>query len=447
MKRASYVAYLAVVALLCLAPSLGLLLGGAEDAPRENAAPAPAVFDEEGAFNVHIMSDAGAWFDDHFAFRSEWVTAAARLAGVFGVSTSESVVRGEDGWLYYADSVEDFQGIHQLNDRQLFDIAHSLKLVQTYALSQGASFAFALAPNKNTLYGEHMPYYLQVRTGQSNLDRIKAFLESEGVNYVDLQAVLEASDEVLYHERDSHWDNRGAALVSDAILEALGKQHRDYSDEPYAVRRDFAGDLETMLHPAAPELEDEYYFKAAPLFEYATDGVESNFDPKIETVSAGAGSLVMYRDSFCNSLLPFMAEAFGQAYFSRGIPYQLVIDVPTHQADAVVVERAQRFMRNMAANAPMIPAPLAPDDVAASVEFSPLEDVDELRQGDYLRVSGLLGERELAFDARIAIRVNGSLVYEAFGISDEETGEEGFQVLVPVSILMDDGNRYEVGIW
>ena len=30
-----------------------------------------------------------------------------------------------------------------------------------------------------------------------------------------------------------------------------------------------------------------------------------------------SGSLVMYRDSFGNALLPFIAEAFGDAYFSR----------------------------------------------------------------------------------------------------------------------------------
>ena len=84
MKKSSCIAYLAVVALLCLAPSLGLLFGGAEATPREDAAKAPELLGQDGAPNIRVMSDAGEWFEDHFAYRNEWVTAAARLASLFG---------------------------------------------------------------------------------------------------------------------------------------------------------------------------------------------------------------------------------------------------------------------------------------------------------------------------------------------------------------------------
>ena len=53
--------------------------------------------------------------------------------------------------------------------------------------------------------------------------------------------------------------------------------------------------------------------------------ISSNFDPRITTVNpVKEGSLVMYRDSFGNALLPYMADAYANAYFSRGIPYQLM---------------------------------------------------------------------------------------------------------------------------
>ena len=450
IPKAPAIVYVVVVALVCLIPSLGLLVGGSEVSSDSDAAPAPKLVKDDGSANLDVMADAGAWFDDHFAFRNEWVTAAAAVEGLFGVSPNESVVHGSDGWLYYGDSVDDFRGTNQLGDRALYNIAHSMKLVQTYALGKGAGFAFVIAPNKNTLYGEHMPFYYQVHAGDTNLDRIVGFLDAEGVNYVNARELFGDRADVLYHERDSHWNNIGAALVSDAVLATLKHEHRDYSDEPYTLRTDFTGDLDKMLFPAAPTPESEAYYENAPAFDYVTEGVQSNFDPKIETASASAGaqgSLVMYRDSFCNSLLPFMAEAYGKAYFSRGVPYQLAIDLDAHGADALVVERAQRFMRDMAASPPMMPAPLVLDEaVKESGGFSPLQKVDEQPQGDYLLVTGDV-DQGIAAGKRIAVRLNGSLVYEAFGVTDADTGREGFQLLVPKSVAGEGGNDYELLIW
>lgn len=444
------IAYIAVIAVLCLVPSVGLLFGGGEVSPDSDAAPAPRLTTVDGGFNFDVMADAGDWFDDHFAFRNEYVTVAAAVESVFGVSPNDSVVTGTNGWLYYGDSVDDFRGTGQLSDRALYDIAHTMKLVQTYALGRGVDFAFTISPNKNTLYGENMPYYYQVKADDTNLDRIVAVLEEEGVNYVDARSLLEGSHEVLYHRRDSHWNNEGAAMVADALMTALAHGHRDYSDEPKTVRDDFTGDLDKMLFPSAPTPEAEVYYDAAPQFDYVTEGVESNFDPKIETSSAAegvTGSLVMYRDSFGNSLLPFMAEGYASAYFSRGVPYQLAIDLDAHDADALVIERAQRFMRDMAANAPVMPAPLMLEgELPADDGFEAIDGVIEDAVGDYLTVTGD-APVGIAPGERIAIRLNDTLVYEAFGVCDAETGRERFQLTVPLSVVRESGNEYEMLIW
>ena len=274
------IAYLAVVAALCLVPSVGLLFGGGEESSDSDAAPAPAFETADNTFNINVMSDAGAWFDDHFAFRNEFVTAAAAVEGsVFGVSPIESVVRGTDGWLYYSDSVDDFRGVDQLSDRALFDIAHSMKLVQDHATSHGIDFAFTIAPNKNTLYGENMPYYYQVDVGPTNLDRIAAYLDDEGVNYIDARALLADQGAVLYHASDSHWNNEGAMLVADAIMSSMGHDHRNYFGVEPRVRDDFVGDLEKMLYPAAPAPETELDYGEQD-FAYR-NAVESNFAPRV----------------------------------------------------------------------------------------------------------------------------------------------------------------------
>ena len=45
----------------------------------------------------------------------------------------------------------------------------------------------------------------------------------------------------FYHERDSHWNNKGAALAGDALMTALDKEHTDYTQESYEECVDFTG--------------------------------------------------------------------------------------------------------------------------------------------------------------------------------------------------------------
>ena len=103
--------YIALFLCICALPSAGLLFGGMEESmENRDTAQAPVLFTETGV-NVAFLRDAGAWFEDHFAFRNEWVTGHALLMGkLFHVSSQESVITGKDGWLFYRDSLEDFQG-------------------------------------------------------------------------------------------------------------------------------------------------------------------------------------------------------------------------------------------------------------------------------------------------------------------------------------------------
>lgn len=438
-----YKIYIALFLLICLIPSAGLLFaGGEQSSENRQAAQAPVLYDEDG-FNQQFLSDAGAWFEDHFAFRNEWVSGYALLAGkVFGVSSQESVIVGTDGWLYYKDSLKDFQGADLMTDRQLFDVAHSLSMVQDYAQKQGVKFVFTIAPNKNSLYGDNMPYYYQAfRTGKRNLNRLAEDLEAEGVNYVDLYRVLDSQERVLYHKRDSHWNNEGAAYAADAVLSRLGKEHPSYSEREYRIRRDFEGDLDKMLYPSAVTLEDEVYYEPQPQFAYSGE-VESNFEPKISTNSSNAGSLVMYRDSFGNALLPYMAEAYGSAFFSRALPYYLP-DLKEHGADTLVIERAERFLPDMAQEAPYMEAPkvnaeMLEDSVA--LEIIELEITD---QGDLTKIMGKIPAENLKADSRICIKVNGKDCYEAFPVSCDD-GQEGFSMLIASDSLNESHNKYEL---
>lgn len=434
---------------ICLCPSLGMLVTKQEtSSENRQLSEFPSPKTEEGKINVEWLSQAGDYFQEHFAFRNELVTGNALLHGrLLETSTADGVIQGKNGWLYYKDSLDDYLGQDLLSDRSLFNIAHMLSMTQQALEEKGVNFLFTIAPNKNSLYGDNMPYYDKLKVSdQTNRENLESWLKTEKVAYADLYQALMEEDEVLYHARDSHWNNKGAALAADVLMDALGKDHDSYEGESYTVRRDYTGDLDTMLYPLASTADDEIYYDKETT--YATvEEIQSNFDPRITTVNpVKEGSLVMYRDSFGNALLPYMADAYANAYFSRGIPYQLT-DVETHGADTVIIERAERFLPEMSQFPPVLTAKeislteneeLQGSDGAVDVKIKP--------QGMTAQLSGRIKEGLLDTDSRIYLKVNGS-VYEAFPMDvkvGENLDDNGFCLYLPSELVAADGNDVEI---
>lgn len=434
---------------ICLCPSLGMLVTKQEtSSENRQLSEFPSPKTEEGKINVEWLSQAGDYFQEHFAFRNELVTGNALLHGrLLETSTADGVIQGKNGWLYYKDSLDDYLGQDLLSDRSLFNIAHMLSMTQQALEEKGVNFLFTIAPNKNSLYGDNMPYYDKLKVSdQTNRENLEGWLKTEKVAYADLYQALMEEDEVLYHARDSHWNNKGAALAADVLMDALGKDHDSYEGESYTVRRDYTGDLDTMLYPLASTADDEIYYDKETT--YATvEEIQSNFDPRITTVNpVKKGSLVMYRDSFGNALLPYMADAYANAYFSRGIPYQLM-DVETHSADTVIIERAERFLPEMSQFPPVLTAKeisltedqeLQGSDGAVDVKIKP--------QGMTAQLSGRIKEGLLDTDSRIYLKVNGS-VYEAFPMDvkvEENLDDNGFCLYLPSELVAADGNDVEI---
>lgn len=434
---------------ICLCPSLGMLVTKQEtSSENRQLSEFPSPKTEEGKINVEWLSQAGDYFQEHFAFRNELVTGNALLHGrLLETSTADGVIQGKNGWLYYKDSLDDYLGQDLLSDRSLFNIAHMLSMTQQALEEKGVNFLFTIAPNKNSLYGDNMPYYDKLKVSdQTNRENLESWLKTEKVAYADLYQALMEEDEVLYHARDSHWNNKGAALAADVLMDALDKDHDSYEGESYTVRRDYTGDLDTMLYPLASTADDEIYYDKETT--YATvEEIQSNFDPRITTVNpVKEGSLVMYRDSFGNALLPYMADAYANAYFSRGIPYQLM-DVETHSADTVIIERAERFLPEMSQFPPVLTAKeisltedqeLQGSDGAVDVKIKP--------QGMTAQLSGRIKEGLLDTDSRIYLKVNGS-VYEAFPMDvkvEENLDDNGFCLYLPSELVATDGNDVEI---
>ncbi len=354
MKK--HVLFTALFLLACLIPGLGMLvLGPGAAAGNEILAPVPQAREPDGSPNLQLLSDAADYFSDHFAFRQELATGyAALLAGVFHTSAQPSVALGQDGWLFYAETLDNYTGAAALSPREAYCAARSVRLAQDYVESRGGAFAFTVAPNKISLYPEHGPTGL-VRAPGAAGEVLKEQLLAQGVNYADLFEALGAQEEELYHKLDSHWNNRGAALGHDVLLESLGLSGSAFAKSG-SFQKSHRGDLYEMLYPASGLLDLQFEFDEALDFSYVRP-VRGPDDLRIETQSgASNGPLLMFRDSFGNALHGLMAESFSTALFSRAMPYDLDLIGETG-AQYVMVEMVERNLPLLAEAPFQMPAP------------------------------------------------------------------------------------------
>lgn len=346
--------FIGLFLLLCLLPVLGMLVfGPAKPAANEILASKPKLISRDGEWNRDFLSDLSDYVGDRFYARQQCITAWSVLnAKLFGTSADESVVLGKNGSLYYAESLNDYMGI-SLSDAEIRTAAENLLAIQQYVEAKGASFVFAVAPNKNSLYPTDMPGYIPADHENGNAVRLMQAMDELGVHYADLSAALSAEEKQLYYRTDSHWTTEGAALGADTLLTALGRPTNYYSGS-FTAGDEHRGDLYEMLYPAGTFTETDSVPVSGFSFETASNPNGGEAPTIKASCAAGQRTLLCWRDSFGNALYPWLAESFAEATFLRANPYDLS-KLEETGADTVIIELVERNIGWLVSRPPVIP--------------------------------------------------------------------------------------------
>ena len=461
MKKWEKIVFVAVAVTALLIPVYTMPLMGqssaAANAEKRELAVWPALF-VDGEFNTAFFDGVGDYLADRFTLRSELVGAQSDLKSAFGVSSEADVVMGTDGWLYFEKTMPDYRGETTLSDTQAWRLQRVGDLMAEYVKGHGAAFALTVVPNKATVYPDYLPYYYRIpdnyaftKPGCEDLTPLYV-LDKTLVNndwYVDMTAALTAEKgTLLYHKRDSHWNNLGARVGYDTLMAAVGGKAGAYADTPYAIEAVWDGDLDKLL--GSGHKDAQAVWQTNFTYRY-TSRFRTEEDILITTAcESGEGHLVMFRDSFANALLPLLAEQYATATFSRALPYALDL-TEIEEADTVLVEIVERNLHYLLTHAPKMTAPVR-EMPAATAEGTPVS-TKTVKNGDYLKVSGFTdGTRGVA--DRIYLAVDG-VAYEAFPIAEgDPTADNGFTAYLPadcagkpITLLGEyHGNWIDMGI-
>ncbi|MCR5293037.1 MAG: hypothetical protein K6E28_09220 [Eubacterium sp.] len=484
MNKAFKIVYIILFALVCSVPLIFMPFFKNDTSLEKRELAEFPVYMEDGKLNVDFSTQFEKWLNDRLPFRANVLSAANLIKGETLHTPTSNVIVGKDGYLYYESESSDYMDTNAMTDAEINAAAVTLSLMQENIEERGGRFLFVPMPNKASVYGEYMPDYYK-KAEENNLSRIMERASALKVNYLDMQAVMEANkDKQLFHRRDSHWNYQGALIGYNAIMDGIGKEHKTYSDAAVTMRNDWRGDLDKLIYPAGGLMDDQYYIDAhyadfmftypmspkspeAQLQNFMSDREDGDDRIKSKNKELSDGSrLFMARDSFGRALLPFMIDNYEEAEFRR-------TDCPdinsVEDGTDFIYEIVERNLNRISEKAPFMYAPerdsINIDDCEKSDGISMFYDV----AGYGVRIYGELPEKEVTGDGRVYIALekdDDRTVYEAFPIYEKELIEKalnekgiqektgtGFSMIIPreelsgkytVSVI-SEGRSYAAG--
>ncbi len=299
------------------------------------------------------------YFNDQFGLRSLLVRAYMHLM-VHGLHVPQinNVLIGQAGWLYYAGNNElaDYQRTRQFSAAQLARIVQTQQQRCDWLRQRGIAYAVFIAPNKSTVYPEHMLPSVPRVAGASRLQQVVAALRARTtVPVVDVEQLFSTARyaRLLYLMTDSHWNEYGALLAHQALLRevaravsnvapsatsacAIWSEPRQGSDLAFMLGlQDTYQDTNVLVRPRAGFVAGTVALPYAVPPDYQAFATEH---PDQHLPRA-----VIFRDSFGNRLNPFLAECFSRSVFLWTYDFDAAV-IAREQPDVVIYQLVERVL-------------------------------------------------------------------------------------------------------
>ncbi len=282
-----------------------------------------------------FMAGLNAYFDDHFGFRRRLVHANNYWKRqLFRTPPTSDVVIGRDGWLYFGEGrmFNHFTGIERFSQSDLEAWQRLLENRRNWLARRGSRFVFVVAPDKQSIYPEHLPAWLVRSDKPGKLDQFFAHMRTHStVHVVDLRPSLlgAKSTAPLYLKTDTHWNKLGAFVAYEHFIKELSQESPAIKPLPLTS---FAcqkipyrpGDLAELLGDSA-WIETQYFdftplpplptIEPLPVPEILPKHWNKGSGPTMTTNNAGIGTVVVFQDSFVRHWRPLLAQHFKRVIY------------------------------------------------------------------------------------------------------------------------------------
>lgn len=263
--------------------------------------------------------------EDHFGFRKGIIVLMGTIRSVrLKYTISDLVIMGRDGWLFWGggENVVDYYRRRDYTPADRARFLTALKDREEWLKAQKIPLQIALTPNSASVYPEMLPNWGM----RDSKPKLQQFFEltrevSLRIPVLDLRSALFEGKKNgdVYYKTDSHWDDTGAIIATEALLRQL-KNHvpsMPLLDRSRFTKRQerFDGlDLARVLSisGSVEELRDVY--QPLPKWVYAVSNSEGrNFST--QCTNCNSARLLIVRDSFGIAMEKYLSTSFSEVRY------------------------------------------------------------------------------------------------------------------------------------
>lgn len=278
-----------------------------------------------------FTSNFEKYISDQVPLRDLWINLKSSNEKLLGKKDNNGVYLGADGYLLQKISKPDGSVIKK-NIDAINSFAKVNPKVKKY---------FMLIPNSVKVLENKLPKYASPVNQLDYINKVKATLDN-GIKFVDTYEILKAnSDKYIYYKTDHHWTSLGAFYGYTKLAETIGfkaEKIENYkidkiTDEFYGTLYSKGGfrniepdSIELFTPPNNPKLkveyldnkvEDDSIYKMVNLekkdkYTVFLDGNHSLV--KITSQNTNGKKIIIIKDSYANSLVPFLTPQYSEIY-------------------------------------------------------------------------------------------------------------------------------------
>lgn len=273
-------------------------------------------------FNGQYSKEYDNYINDQFIMRDSFISVKALMEKAFLKVENNGVYFGEDDYLLE-------KVVHI--DKSKLDL--NINSINKFIKDVDLNTYIMIVPNSYYILKDKLPKYALVEDTEKHLDYIYSNIEGEIP--VDLRAILkENKEEYIYYKTDHHWTTLGAYLGYEEFMKEYGEEPIKLSNYKENNENDFYGtfysrskpvfldgdtisyydfnDLEIYINDEKKDsLYDLSFFNTRDkysAFLHDNNGITRIKNKKISNDK----KLLVIKDSYANSLVPFLTQNFSE---------------------------------------------------------------------------------------------------------------------------------------
>lgn len=273
----------------------------------------------------YYMKEMEDYISDHTVLRDQWVGLKAFTELLTGKKENNGVYFGEDGTLIKKVVLEDE------DFKEKIDCLHGL--VQNTEVP----VYFGLVPTAAQIWKDKLPEGAPTLDEKQWINHIYNNVNVPGIDFIS--ELEEQKDQPIYYKTDHHWTSLGAFYGANAILKELGREPLELKDyEKKTVTEEFCGttyssggawwvepdEISIYVDETDKTVTSNFTGKdvEGKLYHYDRLDTKNKYafflggnQPKCLVQSKeNKDSILLIRDSYADSLVPFLSESFGEIH-------------------------------------------------------------------------------------------------------------------------------------